>query len=145
MSKNNILPDLILRKLNQRKNSRILQINQPNKIVLTEDGIELTCYLRDRLGHQKIVLIGSSLGSLIAMKMAKLRPDLFYAYVGTDQNAPDPQNVSYQLALNAFHAADLKKGVRLLERMGPDRSCWSRNDFDRLNPVLVKAIKSVPN
>ncbi|WP_433943806.1 alpha/beta fold hydrolase [Paenibacillus sp. SN-8-1] len=225
MNKKNILPDLILRKLNQRKNAQKLQVNHPNSIVesqfvhiggidqwitirgedrnnpvllfihggpaspysifnpllrqwekyftivqwdqrgagktfrknfrtghgtitfdrLSEDGIELTRYLCDRLGHRKIILIGSSAGSLIAMKMAQRCPDLFHAYVGTDQNAPDPEHVSYQLALDAFHASGLKKGVRLIERMGPDSSRWSRHDFDQLSRILVKATTTVPN
>ncbi|AJY73550.1 alpha/beta fold hydrolase [Paenibacillus beijingensis] len=225
MSKNNILPDLILRKRNQRKNARILRMNKPNSIVesrfvriggieqwitirgedrqnpvllfihggpaspysifnpllrswekhftiiqwdqrgagktfrkygrddsgnitferLAQDGIELTDFLCDYLGHQKIILIGSSAGSLIAMIMVKLRPDLFHAYVGTDQNAPDPQFLSYQLALDAFRDAGLIKGIRLIERMGPDRSNWNRKDFDQLNQFLVKSIRTVPN
>ncbi|WP_153043293.1 alpha/beta fold hydrolase, partial [Bacillus cereus] len=52
-----------------------------------QDGVEVAEYLRDKLGHRKVILIGSSVGSLIGIMMAKLRPDLFYAYVGTDQNA----------------------------------------------------------
>lgn len=225
MSKKNILPDLILRKRNQRKNARILRIDMPNGIVesrfvniggidqwitirgedrlnpvllfihggpaspysvfnpllrswekhftivqwdqrgagktfrkngkagsgtitfdrLAEDGIELTGFLRDRLSHQKIILIGSSSGSLIAMIMAKLRPDLYHAYVGTDQNAPDPEEHSYRLMLEVFRAAGLIKGVRLIERMGPDPSRWSRKDYNQLNQFLVKTIRAVPN
>jgi pimeloyl-ACP methyl ester carboxylesterase len=112
---------------------------------LARDGIELTEFLRERLGHRKIILLGSSVGSLIAMIMAQSRPDLYHAYVGTDQNAPDPDFAWYRQALDALRDAGLHKGIRLLERMGPDPSRWLREDYDRLNPFLVKAIRNVPN
>jgi pimeloyl-ACP methyl ester carboxylesterase len=111
---------------------------------LAQDGIEVTEYLRDKLGHQKVIIIGSSVGSLIGVMMAKLRPDLFYAYVGTDQNVPDPQNL-LKLTVNALRAVGNTKGVQLLEKMGSDQSRWSRKDFDKRNRLIVKAIKDVPN
>jgi pimeloyl-ACP methyl ester carboxylesterase len=112
---------------------------------LTQDGIEVTEYLRYKLGHEKVILIGSSAGSLIGIMMAKHRPDLFYAYVGTDQNAPDPQHLSYKLTVDAFRAAGNAKGVQLVEKMGPVPSQWSRKDFDQRNQFIVKAIRDVPN
>ncbi|WP_233713494.1 alpha/beta fold hydrolase [Lederbergia citri] len=112
---------------------------------LAKDGIEVAEYLRGKLGHQKIILIGSSAGSLIGIMMAKLRPDLFYAYVGTDQNSPDSQNLLYTVSVNALREAGNTKGVQLLEKMGPNQSQWSRKDFDKRNRLLVKAIKDVPN
>ncbi|NGM84304.1 alpha/beta hydrolase [Paenibacillus sp. 7124] len=225
MSKKNILPDLLLRKRNRRKNTRLLQIHTPNRIVesryvkigdidqwvtirgedyhnpvllfihggpaspysifspllrswekhftivqwdqrgagktftrngkdgsgtitfdrLAQDGIELAEYLCNKLRHQKVILIGSSAGSLIGIMMAKQRPDLFYAYVGTDQNAPDPQHQTYKVTLGAFRNAGNAKGVHLVEKMGPDPTRWSRKDFELRNQYLVKVINDVPN
>ncbi|CAG7626792.1 alpha/beta fold hydrolase [Paenibacillus allorhizosphaerae] len=225
MNKPNILPDLLLRKRNQRKNAKILQINTTNCIVestyvkiggidqwvtirgedhhnpillfihggpastysifspllrsweknftivqwdqrgagktytrngidgcgpigfdrLSQDGIELTEYLINKLHHPKVILIGSSVGSLIGIMMAKQRPDLFHAYIGTDQNAPDPQLLAYQLTLDALRVSGHSKGSRLVEKMGPDRSNWSRKDFDKRNQYIVKAVQDVPN
>lgn len=114
---------------------------------LAQDGIEVAEYLRDKLSHRKVILIGSSVGSLIGIMMAKLRPDLFYAYVGTDQNASDPQrhDLLYKLTVNALRTAGNTKGVQLLEKMGPDISQWSRKDYDMMNRLRVKSIKDVPN
>ena len=112
---------------------------------LAQDGIELSEYLVTKLKHQKLILIGSSVGSLIGIMMAKQRPDLFHAYVGTDQNSPDPELLSYQLTLEALRAAGHSKGVQLIERMGPDQTSWSRQDFDKRNQYIVKAVKDVPN
>ncbi|MCC6413373.1 MAG: alpha/beta hydrolase [Saprospiraceae bacterium] len=53
--------------------------------LMTDDGIGLTEYLLKHLGKQKIILFGTSWGSVLGVKMAIKRPDLFYAYVGHSQ------------------------------------------------------------
>ena len=111
---------------------------------LAQDGIEVAEYLTDKLGYQKVILIGSSAGSLIGIMMAKLRPDLFYAYVGTDQNAPDPQNLLYTLTVNALRGAGNTKGVQLLRKWD-----WIHPSgvvkISTRNRLHVKTIKDVPN
>ncbi|TDF89421.1 alpha/beta fold hydrolase [Paenibacillus piri] len=113
--------------------------------ILTQDGIELAEYLINKLHQPQVILLGSSVGSLTGIMMAKQRPDLFYAYVGTDQNAPDSGNLAYRLTLDALRAAGHSKGAQLVEKMGPDRSKWNRKDFDKRNQYLVKASQDVPN
>jgi pimeloyl-ACP methyl ester carboxylesterase len=49
------------------------------------DGIELAELLRRRWNKRKIVLVGQSWGAALGIRMAKQRPDLFHAYVGTGQ------------------------------------------------------------
>ena len=112
---------------------------------LAQDGIEVTEYLCRKLQQPKIILVGSSAGSLTGIMMAKQRPDLFYAYVGTDQNSPDPNHLAYPLALETLRAAGNQKGVRLLEKLGPVSAQWSRQNFMKLNRYMVKANKDVPN
>ena len=81
---------------------------------LTLDGIEIAEFLRDHLGQEKIILVGSSVGSITGTAMAKRRPDLFSAYVGTDQNtSPDASELSYQLTLDWLRAAGNTKGVKV--------------------------------
>lgn len=52
---------------------------------MTDDGIALAEYLMKKLGKQKIILLGTSWGSILGTKMALKRPDLFHAYVGHSQ------------------------------------------------------------
>ncbi|MDA9403362.1 alpha/beta fold hydrolase [Bradyrhizobium sp. CCBAU 45389] len=52
---------------------------------MTQDGVELAEYLRAHLHKDRIVLVGHSWGSFLGIHMAKQRPDLFSAYVGTGQ------------------------------------------------------------
>lgn len=112
---------------------------------IANDGIELVEYLCSTLKQKKIVLIGSSLGSLIGMLMIKERPDLFFAYVGTDQNGPDPEFETFEVQRQALIEKKDKKGVLLLEKMGKDPRYWNREDFDKLNQHLVHSIEQVPN
>ncbi|MBB3126467.1 pimeloyl-ACP methyl ester carboxylesterase [Paenibacillus rhizosphaerae] len=112
---------------------------------LAKDGIELSEYLCGKLQQTKLILVGSSAGSLTGIMMAARRPDLYHAYVGTDQNAPDPEHVGHRLLLEAFRTTGNRKGAELLERMGNDPSSWNSRDIDARNRLMVKAIRGVPN
>ncbi|MFD2611424.1 alpha/beta fold hydrolase [Paenibacillus gansuensis] len=112
---------------------------------LVQDGMEVTEYVLKRLGQRKLILIGSSAGSLTGAMMARQRPDLFYAYIGTDQNTPDPMHLGYESALKALQTAGLPKGVELVKKMGPAARKWTRKDFDRRNRILVNASPQVPH
>jgi pimeloyl-ACP methyl ester carboxylesterase len=50
---------------------------------MVRDGVELAELLRKKLGKEKLVLVGHSWGSILGVFMAKGRPELFYAFVGT--------------------------------------------------------------
>ena len=52
---------------------------------LTDDAIELTEYIASKLGTKKLVLMGQSAGTVLGLKVAQRRPDLYHAYVGTAQ------------------------------------------------------------
>jgi pimeloyl-ACP methyl ester carboxylesterase len=49
------------------------------------DTIEVTNYLRDRFGQDKIYLMGESYGTILGVKTVQQRPDLYYAYIGSGQ------------------------------------------------------------
>ncbi len=68
---------------------------------MTQDGIEVALYLRARLHHERIILLGHSWGSILAVRMLKERPDLFAAYVGTGQvtNFAQAAKAAYPLIL----------------------------------------------
>lgn len=65
---------------------------------MTQDGNELAAWLAKRYGKRKVILWGSSWGSILAVHMAKAHPELFYAYVGTSQvvNSVEMQSVGYR-------------------------------------------------
>lgn len=113
---------------------------------LIQDGIEVVHYLLRKLQQDKLILVGSSVGSIIGTQMAKLRPELFHAYIGTDQNVNiDGHKLSYQLNLEGLRKARCTKGIKLYERIGSDPSRWSLNDFDKKNRWMVKVVTPAPN
>jgi len=88
---------------------------------MTQDGIELTEYLRKHLGKEKIIIVGHSFGSILGVRMAKARPDLFYAYVGTGQVADSARSssVAYDALLKKAKAVGDQRAIEELSHVGP--------------------------
>lgn len=110
---------------------------------LTRDGIEIAEYVRARLGKERIFLLASSIGSIFGVEIARRRPDLFHAYIGTDQNVGMQRggDEEYRAVIERLHVLELRKGVEALERIGPDPARWSPDDF---NAVARWTMKSDP-
>ena len=87
---------------------------------MVQDGIELAEHLRNQLGKDKIILIGHSFGSILGVRMAKARPDLFYAYVGTGQVGDETKNysVAYDALLKKARTLDDQRAIAELTRIG---------------------------
>ncbi len=84
------------------------------------DGVEVADYLRHRLHKPKLVLLGHSWGSVIGVKMAKARPDLFYAYVGAGQVVDNRKGeaLAYSQLLAVAKARGDQKAVAELVKSG---------------------------
>ena len=61
---------------------------------MTNDGIAVTEYLLKRLDKRKVILMGTSWGSILATQMAQKNPDLFHAYVGHAQFVNFSKNIN---------------------------------------------------
>lgn len=87
---------------------------------MAQDGIELSEYLRKHLDKQKIVILCHSFGSILGLTMARTRPDLFYAYVGTGQVADSNRNyvVAYDALLRKAKAVGNEEAIADLNRIG---------------------------
>jgi pimeloyl-ACP methyl ester carboxylesterase len=87
---------------------------------IRDDGIEVATYLTRRLGQRKVIVMGGSWSSIIAIHMIKARPDLFTAYLGWSQmvsyktNPPD----TYSRLLTLARAAGDTDSVAKLEQLG---------------------------
>jgi len=88
---------------------------------MVQDGIELSEYLRKHLAKDKIVIVCHSFGSILGLGMARARPDLFYAYVGTGQVADEPRNyfVAYDALLKKAKTVGNQQAIDELSRVGP--------------------------
>ncbi|NSL86114.1 alpha/beta hydrolase [Chitinophaga sp. Mgbs1] len=66
-----------------------------------DDAIEVASYIRQRYHAKKIILMGHSWGTILGMKAALKRPDLFAAYIGVGQviNVMENERVSFDYAV----------------------------------------------
>jgi pimeloyl-ACP methyl ester carboxylesterase len=87
---------------------------------MARDGIELAEWLQKTLQKNKIIIVGHSWGSILGVFMAKARPDLFYAFVGTGQVADPARNyaVAYEDLLKKAEHVDESTAIRELKEIG---------------------------
>jgi pimeloyl-ACP methyl ester carboxylesterase len=112
---------------------------------LTNDGLELTKYLLEYLQKDKLILLGSSVGSFVGLKMIQQKPELYHAYVGTEQNSPHGLEEAYQLIKQNIEKQKYKKGLKLIALMGSDRFKWSLDQYNELMKIAIATCKNVPN
>lgn len=110
---------------------------------LSCDGIEVAEYVGTRLGKDRVFLLASSFGSTFGMQMAHRRPDLFYAYIGTDQNVGmvRGREETHCDLIQRLRAVGLSSGAKAIERIGKDPTGWTPDDF---NAVARWTMKSDP-
>jgi pimeloyl-ACP methyl ester carboxylesterase len=66
------------------------------------------------------------------MRVARQRPDLFYAYVGTDQNVGMQRTgkENHEALSERLRSLGFAKGAEAVEHLGPDPAHWSADDFE---------------
>jgi pimeloyl-ACP methyl ester carboxylesterase len=108
---------------------------------LTEDGIEVAEYLCLRLRKDRLFLLANSFGTTFGMDIARRRPDLLYAYIGADQNVGmvREREEAQRVVIDRLRTAGLTKGVKALERIGSDPTCWTPNDFTAVARWTMKS------
>ena len=87
---------------------------------LVRDGLAVVEFVRRRLRIDKIILLGVSGGSIVGLMMAKQRPDLFSAYVGSGQIVDWARQdaLSYAMVLEQARARGDAAAVVELEGIG---------------------------
>jgi proline iminopeptidase len=80
------------------------------------DVVDLTSYLTDRFGQEKIYVFGNSWGSIIGVLAAQQRPDLFHAYIGAGQMV-NPLETDRRLYRQILEYAERNGDSELLARM----------------------------
>ncbi len=85
-----------------------------------QDTITLIEILCARFDKQKVLLLGHSWGSVLAMKVAAARPDLLHAVIGMGQvvDMKRGEDLSYQYVLEHAQAEHNRKAMRILEQLG---------------------------
>jgi pimeloyl-ACP methyl ester carboxylesterase len=86
-----------------------------------DDAIALIEVLRTRLPQKKVFLVGHSWGTVLALEVAKRRPDLLLAFVSLGQvvDMKRGEQISYRFVLDRARACGNARAVGALERIGP--------------------------
>ncbi len=84
---------------------------------LISDTLEVTNYLRNRFGKEKIYLMGHSGGTFIGIQAAAQAPELYYAYIGVAQMSDqlESERLAYEYMLQKFKENGNTKMVGKLE------------------------------
>ncbi len=87
---------------------------------MINDGIELTRYLLDYLDKEKIILTGTSWGSILGAKMALAHPELYHAYLGHAQFVSFSENLefAYDQVTKLARKAEDSSSVKQLASIG---------------------------
>ena len=88
---------------------------------VVDDGIAVAELVKERLSVDKLILLGWSWGTVVGIGMAKKRPDLFAAYVGTGQLTSTAANNTwaYERAMSGARRTGNAEAIADLERVGP--------------------------
>lgn len=87
--------------------------------LLVEDLLALTDYVREKLGQEKVLLVGHSFGTYISLQAAAEAPDKYAAYIGIGQVADTVESEldSLNYTIGQAELAGNAKDAERLERL----------------------------
>jgi pimeloyl-ACP methyl ester carboxylesterase len=112
----------------QRGTGKTYAANDPAKIGPTitlermiADAEEVVSHLRERLGKQKIFVVGHSWGTVLGTLLVQRHPEWFHAYVGTGQVVAFRENerLGYEFAVERARADDNAEAIAALAKIAP--------------------------
>jgi len=97
---------------------------------IVQDGIAVAEFACRTLQVHRIAVLGISAGTIVALNLAKRRPDLFSAYIGTGQvvNWAHQDTLSYEALLDDARSAGDDAMELELENLGPPPYGCSAHD-----------------
>ncbi|MBI5953292.1 MAG: alpha/beta hydrolase [Chloroflexi bacterium] len=103
------------------------------------DTIEVTKYLRQRFGQEKIYLMGHSWGSYIGIQAAAREPELFHAYIGVGQISHQIQSeqLAHEYALEYYKQNGDSNMVEKLEAAPPTMTVPLPANYDALRDAYM--------
>ncbi|MBL4638982.1 MAG: alpha/beta hydrolase [Kordiimonadaceae bacterium] len=86
-----------------------------------DDAVEVAQYVLSETGHQKLIVIGHSWGSVVGVGLAQQRPDLLHAYVGTGQvvDMLETERATFEMALAEARLLENEEAIAELEAIQP--------------------------
>jgi pimeloyl-ACP methyl ester carboxylesterase len=106
------------------------------------DTIEVSKYLCERFGKEKIYLMAHSWGTYIGIQAAEKAPELFYAYIGMGQttNQLESEKAAYDYMVNYYKDAGDDKIVNKLQGLSFKDMDYIPKEYDKIrDDVMHKA------
>jgi len=96
---------------------------------MSRDGTDLVHYLIQRFKKPKIILFGTSWGSVLGVKMAMSNPELYYAYVGHSQVVAPSEDLifDYRQIYRLVQTANDQESLTILNQIGEPPYDMARN------------------
>ncbi|MFJ2899456.1 alpha/beta fold hydrolase [Streptomyces sp. NPDC087218] len=106
---------------------------------LHRDALEVTEHVRARLGVPKVLLVANSFGTLLGLRLARSHPELYSAYVGTDQNivAGGLETSAHEALLERLRKAGKRKELAEVTAMGSDGTTWTTQQWSAYNKLVI--------
>ncbi|MFJ9816627.1 alpha/beta fold hydrolase [Streptomyces sp. NPDC101151] len=106
---------------------------------LHRDALEVTAHVRARLEVAKVLLVANSFGTVTGLRLARSHPELYSAYVGTDQNiiGGGRDTSSYEGLLARLEKAGKRKELAAIREMGPDRTAWTAHQWSEYAKIVT--------
>lgn len=111
---------------------------------IVADGLELAESLMRTYGRP-LVVMGSSVGSLIASMMARAAPHLFSALVLSNILGPDSVARSWVQTLDTARSTRNQRAIRKLEQIGSDPRAWNAEQAQMQSKIAVQLSRRAPN
>ena len=112
----------------QRNSGKTLAANDPKIVADTltiervvADAHEVTQYIKQKLGKEKIVILGQSWGAALGTMLVQKYPEDYSIYIGTGQpiNGVGGERIGFERALEAARTAGNQKDVDALMALAP--------------------------
>ncbi|MFE0511613.1 alpha/beta fold hydrolase [Streptomyces sp. NPDC058964] len=104
-----------------------------------QDALEVTAHVRTRLGVGKLLLVANSFGTVTGLRLARNHPELYSAYVGTDQNiiGGGRDDSAYQALLARLEKSGKRKELAAMKAIGPNRPAWTARQWSEHAKTVV--------
>lgn len=98
---------------------------------MISDTVEVTNYLCDRFGKDKIYLMGHSWGSFLGINTVAQYPELFEAYIGIGQvtNQLESEKLGYENMMSIAELNGDKQSIKKLRKYSIDDADKITNDY----------------
>lgn len=110
----------------QRQAGKTFLANNPDEVGsptfdrMVEDAWKVTQYIQNKLGKDKIIVLGHSGGTILGKALVQSHPQAYSAYIGVGEvtNYLENDRIGYNLVLEKAKEAGNKKDITELEELG---------------------------